>query len=699
MKQPLFHIATLSCQLHGIYGITPDQELRDYLRLFERTKSFQGERETVKYLKDLYTQSVAIATDRQVTPIPFRKSNKKGIDRNLRPFLHLLTGPSENHRRLGLTVLRLCYLAYGDPQPNLQSIVGQAEKDWSEQQYQGFRDFAHHWVKPLDPEGEIKVIPRAKSGPNGSSSLTSSHLDAVALTNNPQLLQSLDSLAEIIHPNYGLKTWVEEVSHWSKENFPSESTNVYVSRLAALAEGGYKTRIIAIGDLFSQAVLLPLHKKIMGRLALMRNDGTFDQGRSISLVKEWTTQGPLYSFDLTNATDRFPVRLQEIVMTQLFGERVSQLWKEVMSNRDFSLSTKPNSKTVRYSRGQGMGLYTSWPAFAFTHHVFVRYCAFLEGITPFDKYTIIGDDVVIADKRVADRYLKELVELEVPISSSKSFFSDSPPYSGEICKRILWNGKDISPVPPQLLKQIGKDVTILPALLKEIVDRYGSDFFRSGSPCLTSLANCYSTANKRRKALILLTAPQACAHIGLQDPYGNTDQLRDQVITHELLGPWGELESEILTDFGLVRDQLKLLTITREYDSKLGDLSYYTENPLVLLRADKTLCLATPESRHPFWEGYRHHKEILDELAKARVASFAATDAFLEENGLRFCLDPKLRSYQERKIVQGKRASHLILDVFKVLSGKLPYPEMQTTWATTYDSLLIEAAKASMGRN
>lgn len=688
MKQPLFQTATISCQLHGIYGITPDREVLAYLKLYRKELSSRGERETVRYLKDLYTQAVEISTARQVNPIPFRKSNKEGIAKDLRPFLHLLRGPTENHRRLGLTILRLCYLAYGDPKPNLQAIVEPARCDWSEQQYERFTDFAHHWVKPIDPHGEIKVVPRAKSGPNGPSSLVSSHLDAVALTQDQPLLHHLNSLAEIIHPGYGLKEWVEAVAQWARENFPLESLNVCTSRLAALAEGGYKTRVIAIGDLFSQAVLLPIHKLLMKRLASISVDGTHNQDRSISLVKKWTTQGSLYSFDLTNATDRFPVRLQRIVMTQLFGEEFSLHWNYVMTQRDFSLESKDKTKKVRYSRGQGMGLYTSWPAFAFTHHVFVKYCAYLEGITSFQDYTIIGDDVVIADKRVASRYLMELKALDVPISMAKSFISEKPPYSGEICKRILWNGQDISPVPPQLLKQVGKDVTILPALLKELGSRYGIDFFSPGSPVLP-IPSSWKAA-KKRKALILLTAPQACARIGLLDPYGNAGQLRSPGSPSDL-GPWGELEPEILSDFGLVRDQLKLLTITREYDTRLGDLSYYTENPLVIVRADKTLCLATPESRHPFWKAYEHHKSILDELARARVESFAATDAFLEENGLRFCLDPKMRSYQERKVVQSKRASHLILEVFKVLSGQAPYPEMETTWATTYDTLVIQA--------
>jgi hypothetical protein len=57
---------------------------------------------------------------------------------------------------------------------------------------------------------------------------------------------------------------------------------------------------------------------------------------------------------------------------------------------------------------------------ALQHHSIVHYCAILENISPHGKYVILGDDIVIADDRLAERYTKVLHELDVPISEVKT---------------------------------------------------------------------------------------------------------------------------------------------------------------------------------------------------------------------------------------------------------------------------------------
>lgn len=114
------------------------------------------------------------------------------------------------------------------------------------------------------------------------------------------------------------------------------------SRLALLQEGGGKTRTIAIGDYWSQNVLRPLHDCLMGVLKRLETDGTYDQDDQFERISRLASHES-HSFDLTSATDRFPIKLQEIVLSCMFGEKLSTAWVAVMTQRDYHYQ----DKTVR----------------------------------------------------------------------------------------------------------------------------------------------------------------------------------------------------------------------------------------------------------------------------------------------------------------------------------------------------------------
>jgi len=70
-----------------------------------------------------------------------------------------------------------------------------------------------------------------------------------------------------------------------------------------------------------------------------------------------------------------------------------------------------------------MGAYSSWGMLALTHHVLVRYSARRAGVTDFNDYAILGDDVVIANDIVAHEYLLVMKSLGLSINLSKSVIS------------------------------------------------------------------------------------------------------------------------------------------------------------------------------------------------------------------------------------------------------------------------------------
>jgi hypothetical protein len=683
-KLPYTHLSDNIAIINAVFGVTLPRQVKAYNALSAKLLAQHGEHYTVLYLKELYTQAVTYVTTGQIHEIPFRKTTKEGLCKDLRPFIPLFRG-DENEIRAALTILRQYLLFYQRPVPDLKSIT-ETGGSWLADFLIGksFKLFVSEVPKET-LQGSIQIVPRARAGPNGRSSLMSAHLDAVALTQRPKLLDSLHKLSRIIDPKLDLKEWVEHLAGWAQSNGTPMDQTYNVGRLVALAEGGHKTRTIAIGDLFSQAVLLPLHKSLMKRLRDIRVDGTWDQSKSIALVKAMTKKGPVYSFDLTSATDRFPAFLQGYVIAAIYGDEVGALWLDIMKNlRDFSFrDQKVKTEGIHYMRGQGMGLYSSWPAFALTHHYLLRMIGAKVGLPSFQDYTIIGDDVVIGNREVAKEYQATLRHLGVPISQAKSIVSENQPYAAEICKRIIRDGVDLSPLPPDLINIVSKDFRQIPTMLTEIRNRYGLGIKFPARSTLHTLQFLYNDKKKRRSALILLTAPAFYARVGVQPLYGNIDfavaNLRaDQCPPgEEGYWPWLEIDPEILLDLPAVHDQMRKAYVMREYEMVFRDWNIvFTDPPTIRTALDHEPVTLDP--RHPFWSARDYILERLESLAGYRIAILGREDEFsMEEIGIQFAMDPGLRPFRDRKRTNSQTATHLTLGVFKVLKGEASYPEIK----------------------
>lgn len=58
--------------------------------------------------------------------------------------------------------------------------------------------------------------------------------------------------------------------------------------------------------------------------------------------------------------------------------------------------------TFFYMMGQPLGSLGSWPAFALCHHLVIQFCAQRAyGTFGFQDYALFGDDVCIADEKMA----------------------------------------------------------------------------------------------------------------------------------------------------------------------------------------------------------------------------------------------------------------------------------------------------------
>jgi hypothetical protein len=124
----------------------------------------------------------------------------------------------------------------------------------------------------------------------------------------------------------------------------------------------------------------------------------------------------LMSIDLSNATDSFPLSytMRALRAQDCFNDSDLLLFEKVSRGKFFDPMN--NKGYTRWTKGQPLGLFPSFAAFAFSHHMVVS-------LTKPKFYRILGDDIVI-DRDAGQRLLSLYKDLGVSTSPSKSL--DSP---------------------------------------------------------------------------------------------------------------------------------------------------------------------------------------------------------------------------------------------------------------------------------
>jgi hypothetical protein len=89
---------------------------------------------------------------------------------------------------------------------------------------------------------------------------------------------------------------------------------------------------------------------------------------------------------------------------------------------------------------------------ALSNHVFVRLAAARRGFESFDRYQIIGDDIVIFNYDVAKTYIDILGEMGVKYNNQDTIWPYKEEKPFEIAKRLFRNGKEVSPIDINLWK-------------------------------------------------------------------------------------------------------------------------------------------------------------------------------------------------------------------------------------------------------
>jgi hypothetical protein len=395
----------------------------------------RGPVDTIGWIK-----SVRLAYTRYLSGVPLLDSPGFGVslDGGLPGPLDELFRDMEPARvRLGMTLLGLSRIIPGWKSPDLAPIIDPPRS--AKLSYYGLALSGVvtelGWKLPRPVWTEVHVS--TKAGPNAQAmvgAIEDAHLLSDVEISNLRILGGDELVRTIeLHRSLSLGAWLDSLGLKPKG---------MKSKLSLVKDKEAKCRIVAILDYWTQSALKPLHDAEMRFLKSLRSDCTFNQGGFRQCLSR---SGPYHSLDLTAATDRVPVAIQEPVLACLVGSsEYAAAWRDACVDREFT-TTWGNRSVVRYACGQPMGAYSSWATFAITHHAIVRLAALRAGLSlRWSNYALLGDDIVIASDAVAKEYRTILDDLGVSISEQKTHVSVD---TYEFAKRWIQRGTEVTGAP------------------------------------------------------------------------------------------------------------------------------------------------------------------------------------------------------------------------------------------------------------
>lgn len=456
--------------------VTPRlRRFNKFLLVVIKYYNHHGALSTVKWLKACH-----MAVQRKISSQPFHslRELEKGI-----PMPRLINGlPSfigsmdrkairngcPSTIRLWLSILQIFRVIQAPVKANLSTITDK---------YQGkpeaitstkdniktiYNWFSHQFY--IDKNIKSFEIHRSlASGPNNTISIHSLISDAIAIAKYPEIYESIQDYCRLTKSpimlmlnrtiDWAFDMLTRKGNSWVKfSKSVVDFDRLALGKLAFKEEAAGKLRIFAIVDIWTQSLFKPLHNSLFEFLKRLPNDGTFDQDASFRRCMEKAMKYQCaYSVDLSSATDRLPISLQAFIIDLFYGEGIGTAWEKILTYRPFFVRKAKygleENSYYYYMTGQPMGCLSSWAMLAVTHHFLVQVCAYKAyGVKLqawFDKYEILGDDLVIFDQLVYIEYIKLMADLGVGINPSKSLISESLT-SLEFAKRTGIQGVDVS---------------------------------------------------------------------------------------------------------------------------------------------------------------------------------------------------------------------------------------------------------------
>lgn len=577
--------------------------IKEYETFMENLIKNHGRKTAVKVLKDLHSRCKLAAVgvinkDYLLGGIWIAPRPSTGLPKKL-PSLSNLLVRGDWGSRIATSITSQVETMRLPPSTDISSITGLSSADRSELTlwYHWCEDYSsQHW-KPLlstEPE-EVRYHTSTSAGPNGGNAMVSAIYDSLIITKSPfweqyqnwcSVLGRVDLAEKVKQCSDSVTESLSKFKHLNKIYL--RKTPLHLAKLLFLPDKAGKTRIVYCLTWWVQELLHPLHRELYNILYRIKQDGTKSHSKAASTVKQWTSSRSLWSIDLTNATDRFPRELQEAVISGLLGTQKAKIWSEIMAIKPWS---SPHNKYVEYGAGQPMGAKTSWAIFALTHHTILRLLCSSAGARDY-PYVIIGDDVVIANDKVAENYIRILDAFGVEYSKSKTIIpKDGEFHAAEFAKRIFINGVERSPLTASLLDRVWKyrDYPVFLSVLEEMSLKWeeGYSFDKEFLHLSPPANDLFMTLPKSWQRLL---ATSICK----DTPLGTSNEVNPvkDINVNPIPNPWAGIEElTYLTAYGnVVTDRIQqfvdLLTNIKKSYNPLQELPPKATVGKVILNID-----------------------------------------------------------------------------------------------------------------
>jgi hypothetical protein len=206
-------------------------------------------------------------------------------------------------------------------------------------------------------------------------------------------------------------------------NKSHERTGLLGGTVSFIQEAGGKLRAVANPYRWWQSALDPLANSIHDVLRTCPWDCTHNQVLPFKSVQASLKAGDeWFSVDISSATDHFPLEYQMEVLRFVFqGDELAQdmisLFHELSRLPWWYRSLDGQVQTIRWQKGQPMGLRPSFGSFALTHGLVLL--ALNDGKWNED-FWVLGDDVIIRGEKLHRRYRYFLQRHEIPVAEVKT---------------------------------------------------------------------------------------------------------------------------------------------------------------------------------------------------------------------------------------------------------------------------------------
>jgi hypothetical protein len=227
-----------------------------------------------------------------------------------------------------------------------------------------------------------------------------------------------------------------------------------------------KMREVAISDYWTQTILAPfegviyaIFEKFFPTVALSSHDRGF--ANAIALSNKYKLKYPmgLYSYDISDWTDRFHRDVQFIVFEELFGKDSCEAWKSLVVECPWHLG----DKVVYYAQGQGMGTRGSMAIATLSYILYINFTLeqAYKGEFKEEWSGVVGDDLYCLDynKVIPSAFAR----IYLPINNK----GKTPTVKGrfvEFVSRVAWNEVDVSRLSGRVINN-SKDWRNIPALV------------------------------------------------------------------------------------------------------------------------------------------------------------------------------------------------------------------------------------------